>query len=81
MNGSKFFVCNIIVWLVISSKLLTRAEERSNNSQISLSKTQSLKIFPGMKFFLDDNAINIHVRVQDLLKGIDSTLFTLALYL
>ncbi|XP_025992125.1 uncharacterized protein LOC105194226 [Solenopsis invicta] len=67
MNGSKFFVCNIIVWLVTSSKLLSiRAEERSNNSQISFSKSQSLKIFPGIKFFLDE--INIHVRVQDLLQ-------------
>lgn len=81
MNRTKLFVCNIIIWLVTSSKLLTRAEERLNNSQISRSKTQSLKIFPGIKFFLADSGINIHVRVHDLLQGIDSTLFTLALYL
>lgn len=81
MNGTKFVVCNIILWLITSSKLLTRAEERLNNSQISLYKTRSLKIFPGIKFFLTDSKISIHVRVHDLLQGIDSTLFTLALYL
>ncbi|XP_011869990.1 PREDICTED: uncharacterized protein LOC105563211 [Vollenhovia emeryi] len=68
MNGTKVLVCNIIIWLVTSSKLLTRAEERLNNSQISLNKTQSLKILPGIKFFVADNEINIHVRVHDLLQ-------------
>ncbi|KYM98664.1 hypothetical protein ALC62_10632 [Cyphomyrmex costatus] len=68
MNGTKFFVC--IIWLVTLSKLLTRAEERLNNSQIthSFNETQSLKIFPGIKFFLTDSEINIDVRVHDLLR-------------
>lgn len=80
MNGTKLFVCSIIIWLT-SSKLLIRAEESLNNSQISLNKIQNLKIFPGIQFFLTDSEINIHMRVHDLLQGIDSTLFTLALYL
>lgn len=78
MNGTKFFVC--IIWLIPLSKLLTRAEERLNNCQISFNKTQSLKIFPGIKFFLTDSEINIHVRIHDLLLGIDSTVFTFAFY-
>jgi len=68
MNGTKLFVCNITIWLVTSSKLLIRAEEVLNSSQISLNETKSLKIFPGIKFFLADDEINIHVRVQDLLQ-------------
>jgi len=79
MNGTKFFVCNII-WLITSSKLLTRAEKELNNFQISLNQSQSLKIFPGIKFFFADNEINIHVKIHDLLQGIDSTLFIFALY-
>lgn len=78
MNGTKLFVCNIIIWLVTSSKLLIRAEERLNDSRSSLNKIQSLNIFPGIQFFLTDSEINIHVRVQDLLQGIDNALFTLA---
>lgn len=81
MNGTKLFVCNIIIWLVTSSKLLIRAEERLNNSRSSLNKIQNLNIFPEIQFFLRDGEINIHVRVHDLLQGIDNTLFTLALYL
>ncbi|KAG5329799.1 MBN protein, partial [Acromyrmex charruanus] len=66
MNGTKFFVC--IIWLVTLSKLLIRAEETLNNCQISFNKTQNLKIFPGIKFFLKDSEISIHVRIHDLLR-------------
>ncbi|XP_011701987.1 PREDICTED: uncharacterized protein LOC105458404 [Wasmannia auropunctata] len=68
MNGTKIFICHIIIWLVTTSKVLTRVEERLNNAQISLNKTQSLKILPGVKFSLEDSEINIHVRVHDLLQ-------------
>ncbi|XP_012522302.1 uncharacterized protein LOC105828493 [Monomorium pharaonis] len=68
MNGSKFLLCNIIVWLVTSTKLLTQAEERLNNSKISLSKTQRLKIFPVIKFSVNNRAISSQMRIQDLLQ-------------
>ncbi|XP_011643640.1 uncharacterized protein LOC105431257 [Pogonomyrmex barbatus] len=67
MNGTKLFVCNIIIWLVTSSKLLTQAEERLN-SQISLCNGRSIKVFPGIKFFLEGGKINIHMRVHELLQ-------------
>ncbi|KAL0133908.1 hypothetical protein PUN28_001093 [Cardiocondyla obscurior] len=68
MNGAKFFLCNIITWLITSSELLTRAEVRTNGSQISADHPRGLKIFPGIRFSLSGSEVNIHVRVHDLLQ-------------
>jgi len=77
MIGSKLFY---VLCLVTSSKLLTRAEEESSNSRIVFNETQSLKIFPGVKFSLRNDEIIVNVRVYDLLQGIYITLFVLASY-
>ncbi|KAH0946749.1 hypothetical protein HN011_006476 [Eciton burchellii] len=65
MIGLKLFY---VLCLVTSSKLLIRAEEKSNNSRISFNETQSLKIFPGVKFSLTDGEIIVNVRIYDLLQ-------------
>jgi len=77
MIGLKLFY---VLCLVTSSKLLIRAEEKSNNSRIGFNETQSLKIFPGVKFSLTDGEIIVNVRIYDLLQGIYIALFTLASY-
>ncbi|XP_012230869.1 uncharacterized protein [Linepithema humile] len=69
MIGTKLIIC-IVIWLVTLSKLLTRAEEKLNNSQISLNETQGLNIFPGIKFFLTDGEITVHMRIYDLLQEV-----------
>lgn len=74
MIGTKLFVYNIIIWLITSSKLLTRAEETLNNSQTGFNETQILKIFPGIKFSLTDSEIIVNVRMYDLVQGICSVL-------
>lgn len=74
MIGARLIIC-IVIWLVTLSKSLTQADEKLNNSQISLNETQGLNIFPGTKFFLADGEITVHMRIRDLLQGIDSSLF------
>jgi len=78
MIGPRLFY---VICLVTSSKLLTRAEEESNNSRIGFNETQSLKVFPGVKFSLTDGEIIVNVRVYDLLQGIYVALFALVHYI
>lgn len=72
MVWTKLLIYNIIIWLVTSSKLLIQAEEKLNNTQMDFNETQSLKILPGIKFWLTNNKIIVHVKIQDLLPGICS---------
>ncbi|KAM0729557.1 hypothetical protein ACS0PU_003434 [Formica fusca] len=67
MVWTKLFIYNIIIWLVTSSKLLIQAEEKLNNTRMGFNETQSLKILPGIKFWLTNNKIIVHVKIQDLL--------------
>ncbi|XP_014472150.1 PREDICTED: uncharacterized protein LOC106743128 [Dinoponera quadriceps] len=68
MAGTRLFVCNIIVWLATSSKLLARAEERQNSSLIPQDETQGLNVFPGIKFFAVNGKVVIRVKMRDLLQ-------------
>ncbi|XP_072748957.1 uncharacterized protein [Anoplolepis gracilipes] len=68
MVGTKLFICNIMIWLVTSSKLLIHAQEKLNNIQIGFNETQSLKILPGLKCLLTDDEIVVHVKIQDLIQ-------------
>lgn len=70
MLGSKLFVCNLLVWLATSSKLLIRAEGRWSNAQIGLNETKDLNIIPGIECFLANDVIVVNVKMRDLLRGI-----------
>ncbi|XP_050466627.1 uncharacterized protein LOC126859389 [Cataglyphis hispanica] len=68
MVWTKLFIYNIIIWLITSSKLLIRAEEKLNSTRMDFNETQTLKILPGIKFSLTNNKIMFHVKIQDLLQ-------------
>ncbi|KAL6443746.1 hypothetical protein ACFW04_001674 [Cataglyphis niger] len=68
MVWTKLFIYNIIIWLITSSKLLIRAEEKLNSTRMDFNETQTLKILPGIKFSLTNDKIIFHVKIQDLLQ-------------
>lgn len=69
MADTRLLLCNIIVLLTTSSKLLVQAEERRNGSLTWPNESQGLNVFPGIKFFLVDGEVTVRVRIRELLQG------------